>query len=151
MLIAVAHVDQNSHALRTSDMLNIATGKRSGDYASDESDMMREGIETFCEANIDRVNTRRLGVRLSHFRNRVVDQMAFDCTVKGGTNYWFVQSRGGSGGSGGSCTANLSVCPESTNVHKHKEISVLGSDRNRSTTSTTSTNPDIDWLENSHL
>ena len=150
MLMAVNHVDQDAHGLRTSDMLKIATGK-SKDYGTDDADVLREGIEVFCESNIDRVNNRRLGVRLSHFRNRVVDQMAFDCTLKGGTNYWFVQSLGGSGGSGVSHTANLSVCKKTDVQAIHSDIALPSSGENRSTTSTTSTNPNLDWLEGSHL
>ena len=154
MLVAVAHVDQDQHGLRTSDMLKIANA-RDQSYAADDVEMLREGIEMFCEASIDRVNTRRLGVRLSHFRNRVVDQMAFDYTLKGGVNYWFVQSHGGSGVSGVSHSANLSVSKIVDDVPVPKEISALGTGENRSTTSTTSTNsdvnPNLDWLEGSHL
>lgn len=154
MLVAVAHVDQDQHGLRTSDMLKIATGKDQS-YGNGDADLLREGIEMFCEASIDRVNTRRLGVRLSHFRNRVVDQMAFDCTIKGGSNYWFVQSHGGSGGSVVSVSANL-YAGEIVDVdQRHKEIGVALSGENRSTTYTRSTKPDddpnVDWLEGSHL
>ena len=144
MLMAVAHVDQDQHGLRTSDMLKIATGKDQS-FGSSDADMLREGIEMFCESSIDRVNTRRLGVRLSHFRNRVVDQMAFDCTIKGGTNYWFVQSHGGCGVSGVSHSANLYV--------RETQTPIAADGQNRSTTSTTSTNPavDLDWLKDSRL
>ena len=152
MLMAVIHVDQDAHGLRTSDMLKIATGK-SKDYGTDDADILREGIEVFCESSIDRVNNRRLGVRLSHFRNRVVDQMAFDCTLKGGTNYWFVQSCGVSGVSGVSHSANLKVCIFPSVDQSLNDIGVSSADENRSTTSTTSTNPDVDlaWLKDSRL
>ena len=153
MLMAVAQVDQDHHGLRTSDMLKIATGKDQS-YGSGDSDLLREGIEMFCETSIERVNTRRLGVRLSHFRNRVVDQMAFDCTTKGGTNYWFVQSHGGCGGSVVSVSANL-YAGKNSDVQCSNEIGVALSGENTSTTSTTSTktdvNPNLDWLEESHL
>ena len=158
MLVAVAHVDPAGKGLRTSDMLKIALGKESGEnkaYSMSDADMLREGIEMFCETSIDRVNTRRLGVRLSHFRNRVVDQMAFDCTISSGSNYWFVQSHGGSGVSGVSVSANL-YAQEKTGVQvSHNEIGVALSGENTSTTSTTSTktddDPNVDWLEGSHL
>ena len=81
--------------------------------------------------------------------------MAFDYTLKGGVNYWFVQSHGGSGVSGVSHSANLSVSKIVDDVPVPKEISALGTGENRSTTSTTSTNsdvnPNLDWLEGSHL
>lgn len=154
MLVAVAHVDQDQHGLRTSDMLKIATGKDQS-YGNGDADLLREGIEMFCEASIDRVNTRRLGVRLSHFRNRVVDQMAFDCTIKGGSNYWFVQSHGGSGGSVVSVSANLYAGEIVEDSQRLNEIGVASSGENRSTTYTRSTKtdvtPDLDWLEGSHL
>lgn len=154
MLMAVAHVDQDQHGLRTSDMLKIATGKDQS-YGNGDADLLREGIEMFCEASIDRVNTRRLGVRLSHFRNRVVDQMAFDCTIKGGSNYWFVQSHGGSGGSVVSVSSNL-YASEIVDVDQRlNEIGIALSGENRSTTYTRSTKTDddqnVDWLEGSHL
>ena len=149
MLVAVAHVDQDQHGLRTSDLLKIATGKDQS-YGNGDADLLREGIEMFCEASIDRINTRRLGVRLSHFRNRVVDQMAFDCSIKGGSNYWFVQSHGGSGVSGVSHSANLYAL-EKTDVQSSSEICIGDGGENTSTTSTTSTktdaNPDLNWVE----
>jgi hypothetical protein len=147
MLVAVAQVDQDQHGLRTSDMLKIANA-RDQSYAADDVEMLREGIEMFCEASIDRVNTRRLGVRLSHFRNRVVDKMAFDYTLKGGVNYWFVQSHGGSGVSGVSHSANLNA-QEKTGVQVSlNEIGVALSGENTSTTSTkTDVTPDLDWVE----
>jgi len=163
MLVAVAHVDQDQHGLRTSDMLKIALGKESGEnkaYSVSDAEMLREGIEMFCEASIDRVNTRRLGVRLSHFRNRVVDQMAFDCTIKGGSNYWFVQSHGGCGVSVVSVSANLYAGKIVEDSQRLNEICVALSGENTSTTSTTSTktdvqvpdvNPNLEWLEGSHL
>jgi len=143
MLMAVIHVDQDAHGLRTADMLKIATGK-SKDYGTDDADILREGIEVFCGSSIDRVNNRRLGVRLSHFRNRVVDQMSFDCTLKGGTNYWFVQSCGGSGVSGVSHSANLNVCIFPSVDQSLNDIGVSSADENTYTRSTTSTNPNLD-------
>ena len=139
-------------------MLNIALRKGSGEnkaYSNTDADILKEGIEMFCESSIDRVNTRRLGSRLSHFRNRVVDQMAFDCTIKGGTNYWFVQSHGGCGGSGVSVSANLYAGEIVDPYQRPNEIGVALSGENTSTTYTTSTNsdanPDLDWLEGSRL
>jgi hypothetical protein len=150
MLMAVDHIDPDGHGLRTSDMLKIATGKDQS-YGSSDSDMLREGIEMFCESSIDRVNTRRLGVRLSHFKNRVCDQMAFDCSIKGGTNYWFVQSHGGCGVSGVSVSAVTYASAKSDVHHYTPEICVQETGGNTSTTSTTSTNPNLDWLEGSRL
>jgi|GEM_PF-1230641 len=154
MLVAVAHVDQDQHGLRTSDMLKIANA-RDQSYAADDVEMMREAIEMFCGRSILKASAQHLGNQLSHFRNRVVDQMAFDCTVKRGSNYWFVQSSGGPGGPGGPDTANLYAGEIVEDSQRLNEICVALSGENRSTTSTTSTtpvvNPDIDWLEGSHL
>ncbi len=148
MLVAVQLVDQDNHGLRTSDMLKIAIGKTAGDnksYSLADSDLLCEGIEMFCEASIDRVNTRRLGVRLSHFRNRVVDQMAFDCTLKSGTNYWFVQPAGGCGVSSVSHSANLYTSKFVSVRDNQKHIAATG--ENTYTRSTTSTDMDIEWLD----
>jgi len=165
MLVAVAQVDQDQHGLRTSDMLKIATARDQG-YAADDAEVMREAIEMFCGRSIIKANAQHLGNQLSHFRNRVVDQMAFNCTVKRGSNYWFVQSSGGPGGPGGPLSANLSVCFSSEDTSSevthmdHPHNTHTGTGENRSTRSTTSTtgdlsspplNPNLDWLEGSHL
>ncbi len=152
MLIAVVQVDQDQHGLRTSDMLKIANA-RDASYAADDVEVMRDAIETFCGRSIVKATTQHLGNQLSHFRNRVVDQMAFDCTVKRGSNYWFVQSSGGPGGPGGP-DSNKTKCEEKTDFQEtHNEIPVSELVENRSTTSTTSTtlNPNIDWIDGSHL
>jgi hypothetical protein len=93
MLLAVAHVDPNQHGLRTSDMLRLANN--SAGVCGTDIATLRDAIETVCGRAIEKVNSQQLGNRLSHFRNRVVDQSAFDCRVKSGSNYWFVQSGGG--------------------------------------------------------
>jgi hypothetical protein len=150
MLVAVAHVDQDQHGLRTSDMLKIANA-RDQSYAADDVEMMREAIEMFCGRSIVKASAQHLGNQLSHFRNRVVDQMAFDCTVKRGSNYWFVQSSGGPGGPGGPDSANLYALEIVEDSQRLNEICVALSGENRSTTSTTSTtldaNTDLDWVE----
>jgi hypothetical protein len=147
MLMAVAHVDQDSHGLRTSDLLKIATGKDQS-YPPDDAEMLRDAVETFCDGTIDRLNARRLGVRLSHFRNRVIDQMAFDCTIKRGTNYWFVTQSGGCGGSGVSVSTNSYTRFSLALQHNTNEKHIPASGENTSTTSTTSTpepSDAVDW------
>jgi 5S rRNA maturation endonuclease (ribonuclease M5) len=150
MLVAVAHVDQDQHGLRTSDLLKIANA-RDQSYAADDVEMMREAIEMFCGRSIVKANAQHLGNQLSHVRNRVVDQMAFDCTVKRGSNYWFVQSSGGPGGPGGPDLTNLSTRKIPYDEPNANEICVALSGENRSTTSTRSTTldvtPDTDWAE----
>ena len=106
MLIAVQYIDPNQNGLRTSDMLKIA--KMSDiSYAADAATMLRDAIETVCGRSIEKVNPQPLGNRLSHFRNRVVGQLAFDFTVKSGINYWFVQYCSGPEVPGGPDSANL--------------------------------------------
>ena len=131
-------------------MLKIANA-RDQSYAADDVEIMREAIEMFCGRSIVKANAQHLGNQLSHFRNRVVDQMAFDCTVKRGSNYWFVQSSsGGPVVPGGPLSANLSV-----SISSDPENMNTGTGGNRSTTSTRSTtleaNPNLDWLEGSKL
>jgi hypothetical protein len=154
MLAAVAHVDQDQHGLRTSDMLKIANA-RDNAYAADDVEMMREAIEMFCGRSIVKASAQHLGNQLSHFRNRVVDQMAFDCTVKRGSNYWFVQVSGGPVVPGGPDSANLYALEIVDPYQRPNEIGVALSGENRSTTSTRSTtldvNPNLDWLEGSRL
>jgi hypothetical protein len=145
MLMAVAHVDQEQHGLRTSDMLKIATACDHA-YAADEVEIMRDAIETFCGRQIKKTNSQHLGNKLSHFRNRVIDQMAFDCTVKRGSNYWFVHSSGGPVVPGGPDSANLLVGKNDV-LATHNEICIAAPGENRSTTSTRSTTLDLDWLE----
>ena len=145
MLMAVAHVDQDQHGLRTSDMLKIATARDQA-YATDEVEVMRDAIEVFCGRQIIKASAQHLGNRLSHFRNRVVDQMSLNCTVKRGSNYWFVHVlSGGPVVPGGPVSTNLTV---SENV---SVVCIAAPGENGSTTSTTSTTPDLDWLEGSHL
>jgi hypothetical protein len=145
MLLAVDQVDADSHGLRTSDMLKIAQG-REPSYSADDRDCMAEAAETFCGLQIMKLTTQRLGNRLSHFRNRVIDGMAFDCTVKRGSNYWAVTQSGGPGGPGGPVSAtpyagkSLALC--NTN-----EKGLSDSDQKRSTTSTTSTTLSDDDLQ----
>jgi hypothetical protein len=149
MLVAFAHVDQDQHGLRTSDLLKIAND-RDQSYAADDVEMIREAIEMFCGRSIVKANAQHLGNQLSHFRNRVVDQMAFDFTVKRGSNYWFVQSSGGPVVPGGPDSANLYAL-EKTDVQLSSEIHIGDTGQNRSTTSTRSTTldvtPDTDWVE----
>lgn len=150
MLVAVAHVDQDQHGLRTSDMIKIANA-RDQSYAADDVEMMREAIEMFCGRSIVKASAQHLGNQLSHFRNRVVDQMAFDFTVKRGSNYWFVQMSGGPGGPGGPDLTNLSMRDFSDVCPPTQEICVASHGENTSTTSTTSTtldvNADLEWVE----
>jgi len=158
MLLAVQQVDQDQHGLRTADMLKIANA-RDQSFAADDVEVMRDAIEMFCGRSIVKASTQHLGNQLSHFRNRFVDQMAFDRTVKRGSNYWFVQSSGGPGGPGGPLFPNLSVCfSEETNSSDvtsitHTENMNTGTGEKRSTTPTTSTTPNtnLEWLEGSHL
>jgi hypothetical protein len=154
MLVAFAHVDQDQHGLRTSDLLKIAND-RDQSYAADDVEMIREAIEMFCGRSIVKANAQHLGNQLSHFRNRVVDQMAFDFTVKRGSNYWFVQSSGGPVVPGGPDSANLYALEIVDPYQRPNEIGVALSGENRSTTSTRSTtldvNPNLDWLEGSRL
>ena len=149
MLVAFAHVDQDQHGLRTSDLLKIAND-RDQSYAADDVEMIREAIEMFCGRSIVKANAQHLGNQLSHFRNRVVDQMAFDFTVKRGSNYWFVQSSGGPVVPGGPDSANLYALKK-TDVQLSSEIHIGDTGQNRSTTSTRSTTldvtPDTDWVE----
>ena len=152
MLNAVVHVDQDQHGLRTSDMLKIANA-RDASFASDDVEIMRDAIETFCGRSIVKTGAQYLGNRLSHFRNRVVDQMSFDFTEKRGVNYWYVQLSGVPVGPVGPLSANLTVS-EKTDVQViHNEIHIRGpvetgtpgSDRSATP------NPNLDWLEGSHL
>ena len=92
MLLAVARVDPNQGGLRTSDMIKIAN--RSDEAKAADAEMMRDAIEAFCGKSMLTAGAQLLGNRLSHFRNRVIDQMAFNCTMKRGNNCWFVQYSG---------------------------------------------------------
>jgi hypothetical protein len=154
MLVALAHVDRDQRGLRTSDMIKIANA-RDHSYAADDVEMMREAIETFCGRPIHKAGVQYLGNRLSHFRNRWLDHMAFDFTVKRGSNYWFVKTSGGPGGPGGPDLNNSTRTEDTTVETNRSEIPISEAVENRSTTSTTSTtldvNPDLDWLEDSHL
>ena len=143
MLLAVAQIDAESHGLKTSDMLKIAQGRELS-YSTDDRDYLAEAAETFCGLQIAKLTPQRLGNRLSHFRNRVIDGMAFDCTVKRGSNYWSVTQSGGPGGPGGPVSANL-YARKSLALHNANEKGLLDAGRNRSTTSTTSTTPDFEW------
>lgn len=147
MLMAVAHVDQDQRGLRASDMLRIAKGEDQS-YATDDIENLRDAIETFCGRSVHKAGVQYLGNRLSHFRNRVVDQMAFDFKPIRGINHWFVKTGGGPGGP----DLNNSTQAESNN---HSETPISESVENTSTTSTTSNtldiNRDLDWLEDSHL
>ena len=144
MLLAVAQVDAESHGLKTSDMLKIAQGRESS-YSTDDRDCLAEAAETFCGLQIAKLTPQRLGNRLSHFRNRVIDGMAFDCNLKRGANYWSVTQSGGPGGPGGPVSANL-YARKSLALCNANEKGLLDAGRNRSTTSTTSTTPDVDWV-----
>jgi hypothetical protein len=140
MLEALAHVDQDQDGLRTSDMLKIATAQDQS-YAADDAEMMRDSIEMFCGRAIAKVSAQHLGNQLRHFRNRVIDQMALDCTVKRGSNYWFVQTSGGPGGPGGPDIIDLSTRKLPVETPTINEICIAAPDQNRSTTSTQSTIP----------
>lgn len=147
MLMAVTHVDQDQRGLRASDMLRIAKGEDQS-CATDDIEILRDAIETFCGRSVHKAGAQYLGNRLSHFRNRVVDQMAFDFKPIRGINHWFVQTGGGPGGQGGPDLSN-STRAESPN---HSETPISASVENTSTTSTTlDINRDLDWLEGSHL
>ena len=143
MLLSVQQVDQDEHGLKTSDILKIATN-RDPSYSNQDSSDLQDAVESFCGFQISKVSAQRLGSRLSHFRNRVIDEMSFDCSVKRGANYWFVVSSGGRGVCGGPVSAEsyASVSLVTTETHKEKRIPAPG--ENRSTTSTTST-PDTEW------
>ena len=140
MLLAVNHVDSESHGLKTSDLLKIATGRAKG-YDTDDAESMTDAIENFTDYQISKVSAQRLGSRLSHFRNRVIDEMAFDCSVKQGANYWFVHISGGRGVCGGPVSTE-SYASDSLGVAVQKPLPDSG--ENTSTTSTTST-PEISW------
>ena len=145
MLMAVAHVDQDQHGLRTSDMLKIANGKDQG-YGSSDVEMLRDATEIFCETSFDRVNSRRLGVRLSHFKHRVTDGMSFTYDTKRGERYWVVQNSGDCGDCGDSLYANLLVGKKDV-LATHNEICIAAPGETRVTTATTATTLDLDWLE----
>jgi hypothetical protein len=115
MLIAIQTVDPSGHGLRTSDILKIAEGRAQA-FSTEDATLLKEATETFCGTTLSKTTTQKLGNQLSHFRNRVVDQMAFNCVTRKGTNYWFVVSRGGPVGPGG---------PVSPISYAHKEQKYL--------------------------
>ncbi|MEO2031548.1 MAG: hypothetical protein ABGZ35_05640, partial [Planctomycetaceae bacterium] len=89
MLLAVQQVDQDEHGLKTSDILKIATG-RIPTYDTTDVETLCDAVESLCGAPMNKISTQRLGSKLSHFRNRVIDDMSLDCAIKRGTNFWFV-------------------------------------------------------------
>jgi hypothetical protein len=101
MILALSQIDPEGHGLRTSDLLKIASGKDQS-FSSCDVDLVREAIEVFSECGIERINNRKLGSRLGHFRSRVVDGLALDCKIRNGTTYWTVRSSSGSVAQGGS-------------------------------------------------
>ena len=143
MLLSVAQVDPESHGLKTSDVLKIANGKDQA-YERGDAEMMRDAVEVFCDSTIDKVSSQKLGTRLSHFRNRVVDQMAFDCTIRRGANFWFIVQSGGRGVRGVPVSEDIQTRVVTTleDVHSKKGLSAMP--ENTSTTSTTSTPNSID-------
>jgi hypothetical protein len=149
MLVAVAHVDPESHGLRTSDLLKITTGKDLS-YERDDAEVLRDAVEMFCDCTIERLSSQKLGTRLSHFRNRVVDQMAFDCTIRRGANFWFVVQSGGRGVCGGPVSTNSYTRFSLVDTDSANEKHIPDPGENTSTTSTTSTpepsDADIEWL-----
>ena len=95
MLVAFQTIDPSARGLRTSDLLKIADGRGGQSYSTSDADTLRDAVETLCGSPLAKILTQRLGNRLSHFRNRVIDQMAFDCATRKGANYWFILSGGG--------------------------------------------------------
>ena len=109
LLESISSIDTAKRGFSAGEMIQIATGHVHS-YSTDEAATLREAIEQFCDGSFDRINSRRLGNRLKHFRNRVCNGMAFDFTMKRGNRCWFIQSAGGvSGASGVSATAHLSA------------------------------------------
>jgi hypothetical protein len=143
MLLSVVQVDPESHGLKTSDVLKIANGKDQG-YTVADHETLREAVEVFCDSTIDRVSSQMLGTRLSHFRNRVVDQMAFDCTLRRGANFWFIVQSGGRGGRGVPVSPDLKEQFFTTLEDSDSKKGIAASGENTSTTSTTSTPNSID-------
>ncbi|MEJ7591127.1 MAG: hypothetical protein WKF77_06225 [Planctomycetaceae bacterium] len=109
MLDAITSIDTAKRGFSAGEMIQIATGHVHS-YSADEAATLRESIEQFCDGSFDRINSRRLGNRLKHFRNRVCNGMALDFDIRTGNRCWFTKSIGGSGPSGGSDFPNLSVC-----------------------------------------
>ena len=108
MLEAIANIDTAKRGFSAGEMIQIATGHVHS-YAADETATLREAIEQFCDGSFDRINSRRLGNRLKHFRNRVCNGMALDFATKAGNRCWFTKRVGGSGVSGDSDSPNLYV------------------------------------------
>jgi hypothetical protein len=129
MLEAVSGIDTAKRGLSAGEMIQIATGHVHS-YSTQEAATLRESIEQFCDGTFDRINSRRLGNRLKHFRNRVCGGLAFDFTMNQGNRCWFVQNTtqgrsflGGSGGSGVSHTAHLSAGTKTDVQHFTSDIS----------------------------
>ena len=155
MLMAVRKLDPDAHGLRAADMLKIAK-LLDRSYTALDAELLSDAIEVFCGNAIAKTTAQRLGTRLSHFRNRVMDQMALNFNVKSGASYWFVQVNGGPGGPsgrGGPLQLDLSVCDSIDVESTHNDGRIAAADGITSTKSTTSTSPipDIGWLNQSHL
>lgn len=146
MLLAVKQVDTESHGLKTSAMLKIATD-RDPSYHGNDVETLSDAIENFCGYQVTKLSAQRLGTRLSHFRNRVIDDMAFDCSVKRGANFWFVHISGGRGACGGPVPPDLKDASALALGDSTNEKRIPDSGENTSTTSTTSTTQDSDWAE----
>src|SRR5690606_15674789 len=92
----VASADASQRGFSAGEMVQIRGGHVQS-YATHEASGLREAIEQFCDGTLDRINSRRLGNRLGHFRNRVCNGMAFDFSKKEGVRCWFVTTSGVSG------------------------------------------------------
>jgi len=160
MLEMVVLIDGESLGLRTSDIIKIAQG-RDASYASDDVDLVRDAVESFCGGSIVKASTQRLGNQLSHFRHRVVGQMSFDFTKRSSGRYWFVSQSVTPVTPVTPLSANLSVCFSSEETssdvtdmeHAHNMHTGSGEKRCHqvSQVSLEPLNPNLDWLEGSHL
>lgn len=158
MIAALDAVDPEGHGLRSGDLLRIAQGKDQG-FSHDDADTMREALESICDSPLERLNTRRIGSRLGHFRSRVCGGKSLEHRTKAGTLYWLVnQPSGGFGGSGGSYSLTLPNSKSSFTVHNGMET-LFPFGELRETDPPQAPHPpspddgaaDVDWLENSHL
>lgn len=102
MLQVVKYIDRDKKGFLAGQLLRIADGFSGPDgqiHSHEDSKSLREAIEQFCDGTFERINSRRLGNRLKHFRNRVCDGLLFDFSMKDGNRRWFVKSVSGSSGS----------------------------------------------------
>ena len=108
MLEILITIDTAKRGFSAGEIIQIASGHVQS-YSAEEAATLKESIEQFCDGSFDRINSRRLGNRLKHFRNRVYGGMALDFSTRNGNRYWFVISASGSRGTSGSATPDPHV------------------------------------------